>query len=434
MEALWIEQRARIRSHLRVNPDWTIQQTADAVGCSKSTVSVWKRRFAKADPRSVEVLLSRSRARHHPPPSLDHEVVIRLLELRLAPPDGLQRVPGPKALLSYLHRDASLLASGKRLPRSTRTVWQVLRQHGMIVDPRSFPKRPWDRGDPLQEVQMDFKDASTVAADPDGKHQHVVEVLNFVDTATSILLDAQVHADFHAQTAFEGVVAFLRRYGLPDRLTFDRDPRWVGSASARDFPSALSRFLLCVGVQPTICPPRHPELNGFVERYHRSYKYECLRVQRPGTLEEVRAVTEQYAHHYNFQRPHQGRSCQNRPPRVVFPVLPQRPCLPALVDPDAWLTAFDGHAYQRKVKTDGRVVVDDHAYYVKSALARQVVTLVVNATERVFDVFLGQDRIKQLPVWGLLGKQMRLDAYIDLMGEQARSEERTRLLMQRHHA
>jgi transposase InsO family protein len=434
MEARWIEQRARIRYHLRVNPDWTIRQTADAVGCSTSTVSVWKQRFAQADPFDVNVLLSRSRARHHPPPSLDQEVISRVLELRLAPPDGLQRVPGPKALLYYLHRDASLLASGKRLPRSTRTVWRLLRKHGMILDPRSFPTRPWDLPDPLQDVQMDLKDASTVAPDPEGKKQHTVEVLNFVDTATSILLDAQVHADFHAQTAFEGVVTFLRKYGLPDRLTFDRDPRWVGSASARDFPSALSRFLLCVGVQPTICPPRHPELNGFVQRYHRSYKYECLRVQRPSTLEEVRAVTEQYAHHDNFQRPHQGRSCQNRPPRVVFPVLPQRPCLPAMVDPDAWLTAFDGQVYLRKVKTNGQVMVDSAPYYVKSALAGQVVTLVVNAAERVFDVLLGQDRIKQLPLKGLVGVQMRLDASIDLMKEQARSEERTRLLVQRHHA
>lgn len=81
-------------------------------------------------------------------------------------------------------------------------------------------------------------------------------------------------------SAFEAVVAFLQRYGLPRMLTFDRDPRWVGSASGRDFPSVLSRFLLCVGVQPNVCPPQHPERNGYVERYHRSFKEECLQVQR----------------------------------------------------------------------------------------------------------------------------------------------------------
>jgi hypothetical protein len=55
---------------------------------------------------------------------------------------------------------------------------------------------------------MDFKDASTVPADPEGKQKHVVEVLNFVDAGTSILLSAQAHDDFHAETASS------RRYRL----------------------------------------------------------------------------------------------------------------------------------------------------------------------------------------------------------------------------
>ncbi|HLZ58684.1 MAG TPA: integrase core domain-containing protein [Ktedonosporobacter sp.] len=71
----------------------------------------------------------------------------------------------------------------------------------------------------------------------------------------------------------------------------DRDVRWVGSATQRDFPSALLQFLYCVGVQPNILPPHHPELNCYVERYNKTYKQECLQAYRPGTLEEVRAGT-----------------------------------------------------------------------------------------------------------------------------------------------
>ncbi len=89
---------------------------------------------------------------------------------------------------------------------------------------------------------------------------------NFVDAGTSILLAAQVSADYHAATAFDAVLTFLQQYGRPKRLTFDRDPRWVGSASGRDFPSALVRFLLCLGIEPQICPPHHPQANAFVER------------------------------------------------------------------------------------------------------------------------------------------------------------------------
>jgi transposase len=71
-------------------------------------------------------------------------------------------------------------------------------------------------------------------------------------------------------------VEFLQRSGLPAMLTFDRDPRWVGSASGRDFPSAFVRFLLCLGIQPTICLPHRPDKSCYVERLHRTYKYECL--------------------------------------------------------------------------------------------------------------------------------------------------------------
>jgi hypothetical protein len=66
----------------------------------------------------------------------------------------------------------------------------------------------------------------------------VVEITNFVDAGTSIWLSRAVRADFDAETLVETVSAFLQTYGLPAMLTFDNDPRFVGSASGRDFPSA----------------------------------------------------------------------------------------------------------------------------------------------------------------------------------------------------
>ncbi|HYU71933.1 MAG TPA: hypothetical protein VEL31_04550 [Ktedonobacteraceae bacterium] len=59
--------------------------------------------------------------------------------------------------------------------------------------------------------------------------------------------------------AFDAIVLFLRTYGLPATLTMERDVRWVGSAAQRDFPSARLQFLYCVGVQPNVLPPHHPE-------------------------------------------------------------------------------------------------------------------------------------------------------------------------------
>ena len=348
----------------------------------------------------------------------------RILAIRDEPPEHLRRVPGPKAILYYLPRDEQAQALGVPLPRSTRTIWKILRQHGRIELDLPRCRQPLPPCDPLVEVQLDFKDDGVAPADPDGKQQHAVETLNAVDAGSSSLLMAEVSKDFHAETALDSVVHFLREYGRPKRFTFDRDPRWVGSASGRDFPSAFVRFVLCVGVEPNICPPHHPQQNGCVERYHRAYSEECLRVFRPGTEEEVHEVTDIFLRHYNWERPNQARSCGNRPPRVAFPTLPTLPALPAWVDPDAWLAHIHGQAYARRVQPKGTVAVDRRDYYLSQALAGQQVVLVVNAPERRFDVLVGNEAVKSLPIKGWVGQLLPFDEYAARMREEARSEYR----------
>jgi transposase InsO family protein len=110
----------------------------------------------------------------------------------------------------------------------------------------------------------------------------VVETLNVLDAGTSVLLDAQVRTDFTAKTALEALAQPLQTYGRPQRITLDRDPRWVGSPAGSDFPSALLRFGACLGIDMHVCDPHHPQQNAFVERYHRTYQQECLALDRPG--------------------------------------------------------------------------------------------------------------------------------------------------------
>jgi transposase InsO family protein len=61
--------------------------------------------------------------------------------------------------------------------------------------------------------------------------------------------------------------------------------------------------LLCLGIQPHVCPPHRPDLNAFVERYHRTLKQECLLVHNPRTEEQVREVNAAFVRHYNQERP-----------------------------------------------------------------------------------------------------------------------------------
>ncbi|HEY7122967.1 MAG TPA: integrase core domain-containing protein [Ktedonobacterales bacterium] len=421
-EAELVANRAHLRKLLREHPDWPRQEYADQIGRSLGWVKKWVKRLRAAPPTDEAVLWSRSSARKHPPPRASALAIERILDMRDHPPEHLHRTPGPKAILYYLGRDKTLQSSGGLVPRSTRTIWQILTQHGRIAHPPRRERVPMERPGPLQYLQLDFKDDSTVPPDLLGKRQHVVETLNTYDVGTAVVLNAQVREDFTAETALLAVVETLAQWGLPDLIGFDRDTRWVGSASGRDFPSPFVRMLHCLKVGVYICPPQRPDKNGGVERYNKSYKYECLLVHRPTDLGQVREVTAAYHQHYNFERPNQAKPCGNRPPRVACPTLPERPSLPDFIDPDGWVEAIHGERYARKVKGTGSVKLDGKHYYVQQALAGKHVVLEVDGPARELVIWHQKEAIKRVPIKGLQRRLLPWKEYLAQLREEARTE------------
>jgi hypothetical protein len=419
MEEEWHADRAHLRCLLRDHPDWSARQLAQQVGRSTSWAKKWRRRLRAAAPDDDGALVSRSRARRRPPASVAPAVVERILAIRDDPPAELGRVPGPEAILYYLHHDRDLRAAGVPLPRSTATVWQVLRRHGRIAARPLRRHEPLALPEPMTEWQLDFKDVTSVPPDPDGKRAHAVETLNCVDCGTSILVEAIVRDDFAEEATLRAVADLLRAHGLPERITIDRDPRFVGGPHTGDFPSPLLRFLACLGVEVAVNPPHRPDLNAYVERYHGSYERECLRVHRPTTLERAREVTAAFRRHYNAERPNQARSCGNRPPLVAFPGLPPRAPVPAEVDAAAWLGLIDGRQYARTVRANGSIVLEHRDYFVGRALAGQRVTVAVAAGDRSVVVRHRGAVVKRLPLRGVTEGSLPFDVFVDVMVEEA---------------
>jgi putative transposase len=50
--------------------------------------------------------------------------------------------------------------------------------------------------------------------------------------------------------------------------------------------------------------PYYPQSNGKLERWHKSLKADCIRVQTPLSLEEARRIVAQYVQQYNTVRLH----------------------------------------------------------------------------------------------------------------------------------
>jgi hypothetical protein len=223
----------------------------------------------------------------------------------------------------------------------------------------------------------------------------------------------------------------IERYGVPHRITLDRDPRSVGAPQGSDFPSALLRFGRCLGIDMHVCPPHHPQDNGCVERYHRTYQQECLNVERPATLEQARSATETFRNHYNAQRPNQARSCENRPPLVAFPDLHPLPRPPEQIEIDGWLKHFEGVHVERKVDAHGQVHLDLRGYYVDVHRAGQRVTLQIEAESRSLLIWHEGTLLKTMPLRGFSGGMCSFARFVEYMVQQARALHRLRSLQDR---
>ena len=126
-----------------------------------------------------------------------------------------------------------------------------------------------------------------------------------------------------------------------------------------------------------------------------------MRIYRPHDLQTATAVTMAYQRFYNEERPHQGLSCANLPPRVAFPTLPTLPAVPAMVDADRWLHAYDGHSFVRRVQQGGSVTIANVPYYTKAALVGRQVALRVDAALGQFVVEAAGQVVQRLAIKGL---------------------------------
>lgn len=427
--------RANLSYLVHHHPDWTHAQLAAALGYSKAWVKTWLKRLREEQAAGVpieQIWQGHSRARKTPPPQTSAVVVEQILAIRDQPPEGLRRVPGQEAIHYYLERDAIMQFFQLPIP-SCKTIYRVLKAHQRIPERDKPVHQPMERAAPMSSWQIDFKAVSSVPTSEEGKQQHVVETLNSIDTGTSVLLDAHVRTDFTAETALEALASTLLKYGCPQRITLDRDSRWVGSPAGSDFPAALLRFGACLGIQIVVCDPQHPQQNGFVERYHRTSQEECLALERPTTLAQAQEVTTAFVRHYNSERPHQGLSCGNRPPLTAFPHLPDLPPVPATVDPDGWLDPFDGIHLERKVDRHGTISLDLKRYYISTHLVGHRVVLHLDAKQRTLQVLHEQQVIKTLPIRGLVGHRLSFEPFLTHMLHQARAHARLRSLQPRRY-
>jgi len=424
MEEQWVVDRAKLRQLLHEHPEWSNQHYAQAVGRSRKWVQKWKKRLQASDLADQRALYSQSRARKTRAEPYHPEVIACILELRDHPPEAVPRKLGAPTILYYLHQDAALKASGHRLPRSTSTIGKILHMHQRILPLPQVEHAPFERPEPMDTWEIDFTDVRSAQARHEGKQQHQVEAFAVVDRGSSILVDLQASDDYHTETAIIALASTLLEQGLPRCIVFDRDPRWVGSWSAEEFPSAFMRFLLNLGIALEVCPPQRPDLKPFVERYFRTLNAECVQVNHPVDVVQTREVFDTHRAIYNQLRPNQSKACGNRPPAVAFPALPQLPNVPRQVDPDHWLLSYHHRQFKRRVSSSGRIQIGRQRYFVRRDLVGRYVICKLDAYRRVFEILVDNRVFKTTPIKELYNTELEFGDYLELMLKEAEAEHR----------
>ena len=84
--------------------------------------------------------------------------------------------------------------------------------------------------------------------------------------------------------------------GATPRIITDNGPQFI----AKDF----KEFIRIAGMTHVKTSPYYPQSNGKIERWHKTLKGECIRVQVPLSLDDARRIVTDYVAHYNTVRLH----------------------------------------------------------------------------------------------------------------------------------
>jgi transposase InsO family protein len=254
------------------------------------------------------------------------------------------------------------------------TCTAILRRHDRLAPAADHPVawRRFCHDAPNALWQVDFKGHLPLARGAGRCHP-----LTVLDDHSRFLLGFVACADERDATVRAALAALFRRYGLPWRILTDNGPPW-GNAHPTQRYTALSYWLIRLGVAVSHGRPLHPQTQGKAERFHRTVSGDLLATTPLTDLAQAQAAFDAWRATYNLERPHDALalatpgSCYRPSPRP-FP----EPLPPILYGPDDQV---------RTVHGGGQITFRRRQYFLSQALGGQPVALRPTAAAGVFTV------------------------------------------------
>lgn len=182
---------------------------------------------------------------------------------------------------------------------SVSTINNVLHRNGLITKAASqaaTPYKRFEKENPNDMWQADFKGNYRMQ---NGLRCHP---LSIIDDCTRYCLCADAKENERLGSTYASFEAVFREFGLPKVLLCDNGNPWGASQS-----TAITKFevrLMELGILTIHIRAVHPQTQGKVERFNRSFKNERLRFHTPKDIFEAQEQRLEYRKFYNNKRPH----------------------------------------------------------------------------------------------------------------------------------
>ena len=203
---------------------------------------------------------------------------------------------------------------------STSTIRRILHTAGLITPapkkrPRSSLKR-FQADQPNQCWQSDFTHWHLV---DDPSHRTDVEVLNWLDDHSRLLLSITVFARVTGNDVVNTFTQNINTYGPPASTLTDN-----GSVYTSRFTGGKNAFEYLLGIlriQQKNGHPGHPQTQGKIERFHQTLKKWLDRQPGVATLAELQTQLDQFQQIYNTDRAH--RALDGLTPAAAYDATPK---------------------------------------------------------------------------------------------------------------
>jgi putative transposase len=134
-------------------------------------------------------------------------------------------------------------------------------------------------------------------------------LLNVLDEGNREALAIEVDVSLPSARVVALLEELVAQHGTPRQLRSDNGPEFIAEA--------LRAWCEPRGIHLAFIEPGKPNQNAYIERFNRSFREEVLDAWVFTSLAEVRAISEDWRHRYNTERPHE--SLGNVPPLTFLP-------------------------------------------------------------------------------------------------------------------